>query len=122
MPLTKVTVITDPLKVMDFVSDLQDRSLIRCLEDSKDQDKPGLFLQRGMADGLYTLLLYRPPKWMMSEKDPGTTVMLFTYNTLEGLIDYFYRWAHTITEPYKGAHLRQILMFLYSTLQKGSTR
>jgi len=76
------------VEIIDFLADLQDRSIIYDLQDFITDAKglPGCLLHLSRADYIVVLILYKSP---FALNDQGNNLMLYADNNLMGLIRYF---------------------------------
>jgi len=76
------------VEIIDFLSDLEDRSIIYNLQDliRDAKELPGCLLHLSRADNIVVLILYKSPFQL---NDPGNNLMLYADNNLMGLIRYF---------------------------------
>jgi hypothetical protein len=78
----------DDIRIIDFLSDLIDRSIVRSLDrfviDSKGM--PGIFLTNCPFDSLVVLILYKSP-FDFNNKD--NNFIMYAHNDLQSMIKYF---------------------------------
>ena len=117
IPLDGVKVIYDTEQAINFLSELQDRSLINFLEGIGNSGTPAIIIQRGVADKLYTLVLFNYPEWMSPEKVDTCDIAVFYCPTILGLIQFFHQWKKRVDHEQR-AVLNDVLYFLYTNEAK----
>lgn len=87
-------------KILDFLCDLIDRSIISSLQefinDAKDQ--PGVFISNCPFDSLVVLILHNSPFDFNSDDN---SLVLYVHNDLRGLIEYFKRQLGNTPQEHK---------------------
>lgn len=106
-------IFNDDAKVIDFLTDLEDRSPITVLDNSMKQDKTmrGCLITQHIAEGIFSLLVFNDP---FEYNENGNILMLFTHSRLTPMIEYFKRWIGGIeyNENNKRLALKNIISVL----------
>lgn len=78
----------DDVKIIDFLSDLEERNVIHALQNFIADCKglPGCLLYSRIIDSMVVVILYKSP---FAFNDPGNNLMLYADNDLHGLMVYF---------------------------------
>jgi len=107
-------IFNDDVKVIDFLSDLQDRKPIRDMEKLIRWGTPesALLLFSCPLDDMVVLLIYKSP-FGFNEK--GNNLMIYAHNNLRDMIKYFKGWHEATLECNSKIHLAldDILRLLY---------
>jgi len=101
-------------KVIDFLTDLEDRSPITILDKSMKRDKNmrGCLVTQHIAEGIFSMLVFNDP---FEYNENGNILMLFTHSQLDPMISYFSRWIGNV--EYKETNKRLALQNIISVLQ-----
>jgi len=108
-------IFNDDEKVIDFLTDLEDRSPIKVLDDSmkRDKDMKGCLITQHIAEGIFSLLLFNDP---FKHNEDGNILMLFTNSSLGPMISYFQRWLEDTA--YCETDIRLALQNIISVLKE----
>ena len=112
----KINIIyNDDLQVIDFLSDLEDRSPINVLDESMktNPDMKGCLATHHTKEGLFSLLLFNDP---FGYNEKGNKLTLFSHIDLSRLLKFFTSWLkHT---PYVEITKRMALQNIISMLSE----
>jgi len=84
-------IFNDDDKVIDFLSDLENRSVIRQLDKAMQGDKEirGAFMDYHTEERIVTLLLFNDP---FGYNENGNMLMLFIHPDVRVILEYFIKW------------------------------
>lgn len=114
----KVNIIyNDDLQVIDFLSDLEDRSPIQVLDESMKINPymKGCLATQHTKEGLFSLLLFNDP---FDYNKGSNKLTLFSHIDLSQLLNFFVRWSRQT--PYIEITKRMALQNIISMLSECS--
>ena len=114
----KINIIyNDDLQVIDFLSDLEDRSPIQVLDESMktNPNMRGCLATQHTKEGLFSLLLFNDP---FGYNKGNNKLTLFSHTDLSRLIRFFSRWVRNT--PYIEITKRNALQSIITILSECS--
>ena len=103
----------DDNAVIDFLSDLDNRGVIKGLQSFVEEGKglPGCLLVKSPIDNLIFVILHNSP---MTANENGNRLVLYAHNSIQGLMGYFERiYDHTAKNDELIKIIQDIIVLLY---------